>query len=96
MAKVKERKLSKGSKAITNLPQIRRTNEPPAEDQHTDSSTIHISDSDLNDFDKRIVVEDFLSREEVKEYFYALLFSREPEPPFMKNLPRPEVFDKPF
>ncbi len=33
-----------------------------------------ISDIELNDFDKRSIMEDFLSREEVKMYLYKLIF----------------------
>lgn len=72
ISKIKEKKAAKGS----NLPHIRRAQSDSIEDNPAESTTVKISDSDLNDFDKRTVVEDFLSREEVKHYFYGLLFGR--------------------
>jgi len=57
--KVKERKAAKAS----NFPQIKRAQlEPFVEANAFEPSAAKVSDSDLNDFDKRTVIEEFLSR----------------------------------
>ena len=68
IAKNQSKQLAQGGHDESNASSIKRGN-----DSTLDFTTLQ--DFDFNEFGKRQILEEFLSREEIKRYLYSLIFS---------------------